>query len=318
MSIEEVPQDIRRRVAQRLESVRSGLLVKGAENAMLADTVCPIFRPDIDGVAYFEFEVIGLNAKARNGEDGSTGFIIATNGRHDIPLPHWSLQVEPPSRSLERLAEKGGIVKVVKLDTLAYAGEDKKGALVANIGQLPVALSGIPAPQKGRPVIGTMTATPGISSNDESPADLSVKTGGNLVQKVGMKPWRSWADMKRRYAKVYKPHLLALEAHAATHWNNEDLLANFGEGILEGREIVVPLLQAGKANISGDAANAVKFTVLDRKPPAVLLEALPSDVKTETDFKLELAYDDGSSETLLFFTVPSGTPSNYRSSLPDK
>jgi hypothetical protein len=54
------------------------------------------------------------------------------------------------------------------------------------------------------------------------------------------------------------------------------------------------------------------MSTLDRDPPAVELLAQGAKEKSEQGFELRLSYDDGSVETLTFFVVPEGTPSNER------
>ena len=49
---------MRRRAAQRLESLRGTELGAEAATVRLAAEACPIHRPDIDGVAYYEFELV--------------------------------------------------------------------------------------------------------------------------------------------------------------------------------------------------------------------------------------------------------------------
>src|SRR5206468_1952728 len=58
ISFEEVPLDVRRAAAQRLESIRGTGLGRGADAARLGREVCPIHRPDLDEVAYYEFELV--------------------------------------------------------------------------------------------------------------------------------------------------------------------------------------------------------------------------------------------------------------------
>ena len=93
-------------------------------------------------------------------------------------------------------------------------------------------------------------------------------------------------------------------------------MAKFGEGIHEGERLVVPLLAPGKASLSGDGADAVKMRMLDRRPPAVELLAVGAKEGVEQSFELKLSYKDGGSETLSYFVVPKGAPSNRRAFLP--
>ena len=320
MKLQESPRDLWRRVAQKLESVRGTPMAEGADGAHLGDEVCPIYRPDIAAIAYWEFEVVGLKAtraREHEGRSSGSGFILATAGRHDVPIPHWSLTAEPPSRALEAKAGQGKAARIVKLDSLAYAAEDASGTFLANLGQFPVQIAGIPADATVLQGISTVTATPGApTKDDKTKVELKVERSGAEVPKLKVTPWKSWPEAKRSYAKAYQPHLAALVAHAAPAWEAEDLLAKFGEGIHEGQQLTVPLLQAGKASLTGDGAKFVKLTPLDRKPPAVVLAAQASGTQGEAGFQLVLTYADRTSETLQFFVIPNGTPSNNRGVLP--
>jgi len=131
-----------------------------------------------------------------------------------------------------------------------------------------------------------------------------------------VEPWPTWGQAKKQYASAYKLHLAALRTHAEPSWELEDLVAKFGEGIHEGDSVIVPLLGAGKAELAGDGAKSVRMRMLDRKPPAVELVAGGAQEKKEQEFQLKLTYRGGVSETLTFFVIPEGTPSDRREALP--
>ncbi len=76
------------------------------------------------------------------------------------------------------------------------------------------------------------------------------------------------------------------------------------------------LLGPGKVQLTGDGAKSVKMSRLDRNPPAVELVAGGAEEKQEQEFQLEIAYRDGTKETLAFFVIPEGTPSDRRRVLP--
>lgn len=111
ISIEEVPLGIRRRVAQLLENIRGTDMDPTGGKAGLTGKVNAIYRPDIDGIAYYEFAIDLAGATKRNtiflGERGvkttdmpaKSGFIIASAKPHDHPVSHWSLDREPPANS---------------------------------------------------------------------------------------------------------------------------------------------------------------------------------------------------------------------------
>lgn len=320
----ELPIDLRRRVAHWLESLRDGGLPEGATDARLGDEACAVYRPDIREVAYWEFEVVGLkatSARDRDGDGSGTGFMLATVGRHDYPLSHWSLEIEPPSRALEAKAKQAGaggkVARIVKLDTLAYVAEDERGSYLAHVGQFPPAIAGSAAALKGLRDISTVTAIAARRVEDDSlPVDLTVMQSGAKVPALKLTAWRSWADAKARYATTYRTQLAALAEQATPSWINEELLAKYGEGIHEGQQLRVPLLKPGVARLVGDGARAVKLSQLNPDDTAVVLEAGITGGQSEASFALEIEYRDGGRERLEFFIVPKGAPSNFHNRLP--
>jgi hypothetical protein len=319
----EVPIAIRRRAARHLEAMRGLAAAAGAEAMQLGDEACPVHRPDVRGVAYWELEVTGVKSTVRGNGDGQpgggsgTGFLILSAGKHDVPIPHWSLELEPPSRALEAKGERGKVAKVHRLDALAYAAEDARGNFVSHIGQFPPMLTGLPGTLPKEPELSSLEARPATASKDDRRVGKQqAKQTGTRALKPKAEPWPSWGQAKKQYATAYKHHLRALRERAAQAWEIEELVEKFGEGIHEGDTVVVPLLANGNAELSGDGAGAVQMRVLDRQPPAVELTAGGAEEKSEQEFELRLSYEDGTTETLKFFVVPKGTPSNKREVLP--
>ncbi len=320
VKLQETPQELWRRVANKLESIRGTPMALGSDEARLGDAACPVYRPDIKGIAYWEFEIAGLKevrSRGHAGQSSGVGFMLAATGAHDLPIAHWSLTMEPPSRALEAKARDGKVARVVKLDTLTYVAEDEKGKYLGHVGTFPSQVVTVATDLTKLRGISSFTAAPKSPSKDDTaPGEMAVTPGGVKVPRAKLVPFDTWPGTKRGYGKAFRPHLDALAASVKPAWAIEDLIAKFGEGILEGQALTVPLLKPGKAQINGDGAKFVKMTVIDRQPPAVRLEAMPSDEKKELNFQLVLSYEDATSETLLFFIVPKGTPTNNRSVLP--
>jgi hypothetical protein len=319
---DKVPLEIRRRAARQLEAIRGTPMAPGADAAQIGEEACPIYRPDVKGVAYWEIEIVGVKAVSRNGDNGkvrrsSSGFMIVSAGRHDVPVPHWSVELEPPSRALEAQSGDGSVAKVIKFDALAYAAEDAKGTYLSHIGQFPPMPTGLPTSLPAKRALSSLETHPATASKtDKRVAKQQAQRTGARALKPKVTPWKSWGQAKKQYASAYKHHLGALKTHAAPSWEIEDLVTKLGEGIHEGDRVVVPLLGPGKAEITGEGAGSVKMRMLDRKPPAVELFAGGAEQKAEQQFELRLTYRDGTAETLTFFVIPKGTPSNRRRVLP--
>lgn len=315
VSVESVPRETWRRVARHLEAVRGS--VQGAENARLADEVCPIHRPDIECVAYWEFEVLGLPPTApreRGKTSSGTGFIVATAGRHDVPIPHWSLTTEPPSRALAAQDDGERIHRWIKLDALTYAGEDRDGALVARVGQMPMRIEGL-RPEHRTEIASASFSRTGDAKDDGTP--VKHRRGRRESPPPRLAAWPSWKELRRGYAREYRLQLAALAERAAAAWEIEDLVAEHGEGIHEGETLTIPLLRPGKIAVAGKGARVVTTSVRECGAPAITVKV--GDVpcgSPEIPFEITIHYDALDAETLEFFVVPNEAPSNRRTTLP--
>jgi hypothetical protein len=319
VKISEVPLKLRRRAANHLESIRGNDMGGGHDQLRLGDKACPVYRPDVDGVAYWEVEVKGVKdpkARDHNGKGSGVGFLMLSTGPHDVPIPHWSLDTEPPSYGLEGKGKGKNIAKVIKLDSLAYAAEDAKGNYATHIGQFPPKIEAS-LTEKGPPRLGEVLAEPEVrTTDDKHPPKLRFVQNDRSSHGVRASGWKDWHEARKAFPETFKPHLQKLAEHARGHWDTEDLIDTFGEGIHEGQRLTVPLLQPGTATISGEGAQFVQMTMHDRQPSAVTLEAKASGAKNELSFQLEIKYVDGDTETLNYFIVPRGTPSNKRDVTP--
>jgi hypothetical protein len=179
-----VPIEVRRRAADHLESLRSSGMGSDVEDLYLGDDVVPIYRPDLDEPAYYEFPLLKATRKRPGGRtdlvddiaktnlrgdegyakvyaspgfgagkqeagraaSGAQGFITVATGEHDFPVPHWSLEQAPVSDHLEQEAKKKqkGVERIYKLDALAYLAEDGKGEQVSHVGELPFVVEEAP------------------------------------------------------------------------------------------------------------------------------------------------------------------------------
>lgn len=284
MSIElaKVPAPIRRKAAQHLESIRGTPMAPNAADARLADQVWPIYRPDLEEVAYYEFGVdlgsgssrlltsaagltallaterktvgarakraeIGLKERAGSPRASAGGFVVVSAGPHDFPIPHWSLDRAPVSAQLQAAGEKGGAIeRIYRLDALAYVAEAKDGTLVGQIGQMPGLVAGLPHDlQRSADGHATLDATPvgeGRSDDQAEGVEHQVKRTEDRIPDLKPLDVQDWASFRERYADVFGPFLDDLRRQAAHAWEVEALVEAFGEGIRDGETHRVALL----------------------------------------------------------------------------
>ena len=305
----QVPLEVRRRAAQHLESVRETEMGVNARRARLAVDVSPIRRPDKTDVAYYEFEV------------EPKGFIVVSAGLHDYPLPHWSFDEEPVTRRLDTLAEKSGktVTRVYKLDALTYVGEDARGQMVGQIGPLPMLVDGLPADlaQASGKITSAVAAPDSKPEDDSNAQDVkhTVTTTGATPPRIQFRPFKSWPELKKTYGAVLRPFLDELERRAAEVWAIDDLVAEFGEGIMTGRPHRVALLEPqAQAALTGEAADVVQLGRIEKSgaPPVLELSAASTPFDREANLDLTISYASGLTERLAFFLVAPDTKSNRR------
>jgi hypothetical protein len=328
VAIEQVPIEVRRRAARMLAGITEHHVFPRSDREparpMLGAEVCPVYRSDIDGVAYWEFELSGVRTilplpgipvvgDVSKGFD--RGFLVVSTGRHDVPVPHFSLEIAPPSRQLEALG--GPAARVVKLDTLCYVAEDAAGTMLAHIGTLPPKLIGMPKELPRRIPLGwARTGDPGGPTAGGRPEDR--RADGERAPRrrlhrsresrplAGSGAWRSWAECKQGYAETYRVHLEALAAHAERPWDIDELTLAYGEGIRSGEPFPVLMLAEGTYELSGPGARLVDVAH-DPKTLRLTLTATAGPGIRDTSFDLQLSYRDAA-ETLPFFVLPDHAP----------
>lgn len=314
VTMDEVPMDVRRRAVRALEAALTSTLSRQElGKARLGDEVSPVYRPDLKEVAYWEFEVVGITTvlpiSTDEAKEFDRGFIVVATGAHDVPIPHFSLELAPPSRQLE--AGFGDATRIVKLDSLCYVAEDEKGTMLGRIGTMPPKLPTLPRAPKSAAGWATSLTTSGrdevVEDGDKaSTARLSRSRTSRPIKEYG--PWDSWDDCTRGYSDAYAPHLTALAQRATYPWAIEALTDKYGQGIREGDTLSVPLLERGDFTIEGPGAEFVSAE-LNPQPLPPRLSLTPRDSRGARDLTFRVTFHYGrATESLTFFIVPSGAP----------
>jgi hypothetical protein len=358
MSLEQaiVPTAIRRRAAQHLESIRGTPMAPFADGARLSEEVWPIYRPDLEEIAYYEFTVdlrsgsrrlitsaAGLSSLLAAERDttramlkkrsaagakiirpraiGGLGFIVAACGPHDFPIPHWSLERAPISAQLAAEAQEGGLAieRIFKIDSLAYVAESRDGSLVAQVGQMPVPVAGLPHDFSGaRGEISSLLAKPARDVRTDDMAEgveFEVKRDGEAPPELKPLEIDGWQAFRERYADSFGPYLDDLRRQAAPSWEIEGLIDEYGEGIHVGRAHRVALMRSeAVVEIGGAGASLVRGHIDESGDAAALVLEVPDGTRIDQEVELEIdiRYPDEVTEHLRFFLVSARTPSNRR------
>lgn len=314
VTMQDVPTEVRRRAARALDAALGSTLSRQKPGrARLGDEAMPVYRPDLDEIAYWEVEVIGITTALPVGMDEAKrfdrGFIVVSTGGHDVPIPHFSLEIAPPSRQLE--ARGGDVARIVKLDSLCYVAEDENGTMLGHIGSMPPKLPALP--ERRTSAAGWATSLTGkgrdelVEDGDKAAtARLRRSRATRPIKEYG--PWDSWAECTRGYAAAYAPHLAALTKRAEHPWAVEELTDTYGQGIREGDTLSVPLLERGDFTIEGPGAEFVTAELNPQPfPPRLTLTA--GDSRGARDLTFHVTFHYGrATESLTFFILPSGAP----------
>lgn len=312
---EKVPIEVRRRAANALATLTTDHMWPGEQRLVEPQfgEATPVYRPDLREVAYWEIELDGLKTTLPQPEgeakDYDKGFIVVATGEHDVPVPHFSLSQAPPSRQLDLL---GDIDRVVKLDSLCYAGQDKAGNLVGHLGTMPPKIEGLPAELPKKLPQGSATTTGAATDKQDGDGTDKVRLKKTREKRPTVSAWRSWNELTKGYADSYRLHLASLAERAAPRWATEKLAEEFGEGIRSGQTHTVLLLGEGEVTLDGPGADLVAVELNPQPLPPSLLLTPKADLSVrDTSFTVVLTYGNGEVEKLPFFIVPDQAPTRF-------
>lgn len=345
--MKDVPKEVRRVASQHLESMRGTEIMRGLDAARVGGHAVPIYRPDIEGIAYWEFSVFAADGRGQvlktrgyeskepcgpsgqNTNDSSAqpvGFIVATNGRHDFPIAHWSLDRLPPSLQVERDAtehcgedaqsQRGAVKRLYRLDALSYVAEDESGEIVGQSGQIPAPIRGLPhnlARYAGQ-VVSSIARVMHSEKTDENAARAQYERERAKFESPTLTRSADggWKALKEEYADAFGPLLEQLRMRAAKTWEMEDAIRQFGEGILTGTTHRAALLGEACVELVGDGARLVRASMEENGAPALILTAAAVSLPQEASFDAVIVYADGERERLPFFVVSRDVPSNTK------
>ena len=301
-SLEEVPQELYRRAAQHLEDMRDSGIAPDWAEAELGTDVKPLYRPDVEGIAYYEFPVWAPGSVR-------AGFILLSADDHDYGVSHWSPMGSPPTRRLEEIAEAEykTASKFFKLDSLAYAAENSAGEIVATLGDLPPKITGLdPAWLEEPGYERTVTWVPDEPIADDGDAAGTsgsfTVSGSEPPAGLQLEPWDSWDELKSDYVDTYGPHLDVLYQDADEDWDTERTINEYGRVLYEGDLYDMVLLYAhGTADFSGEGANYIQYQIMPGVGQLSLLNITVVATPPERQpLVVRVEYDNGVEEIVNF------------------
>ena len=306
VSLEEAPLAVHRMAAQFLEDHKGTESAPDWKGASLSNQVTPLYRPDVSGVAYYEFAV------------NPSGYILVSAGGHDFPIASWSDTATPPSQMLMEQAG-GKASKFYKLDSLSYVAEDGGGEMVASTPDIPARIEGL-APSylekwmAGQSELNEFTsATVEKTEDDEAGAQAKRENtlSGPSQPDIKLGDWNSWGQLKEEYAKVFDGHLTAWRKLAGEEWAVENNISQFGTGLVRGESEKVALLYAGaKVALEGEGSKYVETQLHENQDGtsylAMQVGGSPGG-QNMADFTVNITYGNGMQESLPYFVTEGET-----------
>jgi hypothetical protein len=296
--VEEVPTTFRRRAARFLERA-VGDEATWPDGAELGSVAHRVERPDVEDVAYYEFEVEPV------------GFLVVSTGEHDGPIPHWNSDGRPIGRVLEERAEGGPLARILWVDRLRYVGEDPDGNRIAVRGRA------VPRIRNAAALTDVPDAVTAVRYGPKNPIDEDEQvsedyrgtklTSENEVDPPGISfaEWESHSQLKENYESSYGPLLADLRKRAAKAW------AVYRERGGESRKLGThraerePVLAGQRvAEIDETARDAFRVERVTRESGHGVLAIEPADDTTVGErVTLTLEDDAGTQETVDYRAV---------------
>lgn len=207
-----LPETVRRIAEMRIQTVSGGSAARGWTDATLGDEALPLYRPDIEGVAYYEIPV------------RPSGVITVSTGAHDFPIVFWSDRaVGEGAALLQRAAAAGHKVhRIYRLGPVDYVAEDERGELLPVSRQSTGATQELVpnAPPPARKELSTFVFEPAQKGGPDSPATPEkIERTGPQKSPFTLRKGQSWAEVKSRYEELRQPALSALRSEAAAAWS---------------------------------------------------------------------------------------------------
>ena len=299
--LEEVPVEYHRMAAQHVEEKSGTEAAPTWEDAHLGDIVRAFHRPDIDGVAYYEFEV------------EPDGFVIVSTGDHDHPIPNWGVGRLSVGRLLEREAWEDGedVGRFYKLDSLYYVAESPDGRRVAESGDRIFKIEGIPADALDEdPAEFDGFAEAGPAEPVESDRELEEiehvvreEHHPEVAEEIEYEGWSSWEELLDGYEENYGMFIEALREDATDSWEATEAGWENGRPVTaETGHVEVLLFPEAEFEVGGDAEDRVRVGRLDREEAPPALEITVADPPEEkVGFAIGIEYGNGITEERRFF-----------------
>lgn len=305
-----VPFRFLRMAAQLLEDVRGTPIAPGWEQAQLAAPFRPLYRPDVPGVAYYEFPVVVPAADLGQRAVDPAGYILVSTGDHDFTIPHWSFGGVAPTAELIAIAEANGqeAVTFFQFNDASFAAENAAGDLVATLGPVPEQLTGMdPDWLVDPPEAGSATWVPDHQLPDQlvmsAISGTLVISGSTTPLPIEWDPWPSWQALKDGFADAYYVPLEGVHREAQQEWEVKDEITREGAVLRRGDIYTVALLWPGaEATVSGPGAAYVTTQLLPRDPlpPAFQITVVDSELGESLSLDVVVSYENGVTEVVRF------------------
>jgi hypothetical protein len=305
--IDEVPRDLNKRVRQFVEDMRYESAAAHWKDARLDERVIKLYRPDIEGVAYYEFSLV-------NGRGEKVGYVTLSNGEHEQPIAGWADEGISTVEQLIRQAENNGFIpaKVYKLNELSYVVEDASGRMAAHTPNLPLKIVGQRMEWLDADVQpATIESYTAAAETDENGIpEQQIRRSGDTESHFSLEPWSSWEELKTGYTETYAVMNEWSRRAAASDWKVERALAESGEGLFSDEAALFGALSDNVLSVRVVRGNPeiLRAEIIRREGISPAVKVLPIAAPRD-EMPVELLVDYGETTDIIKVTI---LPESYR------
>lgn len=296
MDLQDVPKNIRRRVATLILDVQGTVAEPWWQRPVLAERAVPLYTPGVPEPTHLEIAV------------KPTGSVIVSLGDHDSPIVEWSANAPITfAERLRSLAKFQGLNpgKIYRLGYLNYAIETPEGefaGLWGNLPSKPVEMD--PAFLKDTDRI---KVTRESAVNDPKAGYVEI-AGKPREDKTTFGAWGSWDQLKAGWLKARGPMMAQAARAAKDEWAIEREFEEKGRGLSPCAESTVALLGSVKNfKVSGPGNELVKVQAPAPSGGISRLAISPAGSTCgkklgddQGKFSVAIEYESGEKETLRF------------------
>ena len=295
LALAEVPVDSLRRAQDFLDAMRnSEMAPEFTASSILDELVVPMYRPDIEEVAYYEFGI------------STGGYILVSANDHDNPVPTWNSNGERlTDKTLLALGEDvHDAAKIYRLDAITFVAEDSSGELLSDFQpRIPVVEGDDSIVYSEESIVDEdgVVRTIRVASNVDENGNEVELSRVDLSEDIPSPEFEmreiDWQELKSSYAEIFASQIEQKRLDVQAEWSNRVETRGIGQALMLGEAKVFSLL-GEVASVDHPAGVQVELVDTESGQEKLTVSIIDEDDKSTDSFDVLVSYVDGRTETL--------------------